>query len=626
MMMPNLRNFLWKFSVKQALIVFMLTCPVLVKGQDKAFNYKAVEGKIKKFIYSAPDSTHYYLEYALGQKTLPDSLRGNLLNIYGIYYMNMGKMDSSIVYYKKSLTALKNYPRIKSMALMNISVAYRNKGEYDASFQYLEEGLEISKKYGLKNNQANIYSNMASNYQFTLQYEKSIEYLIKGINLLKNEEDKSYLTGLRQKLANTYMKMENFTFAKDLYTECLASFKASNDIKNYSLTLINYAECVKHMGEFGNAKRALKEAIIQLGKVKNNPNLAVAYSKLANIAMLEKRNADAYKNYTASYKILLEENSLNVVVIAAEFMEFLNAGKKYEEALKIIESTKKAPIFKNANSEDMLRFEMAAAETYKNTNNEKEALAGLVNAVIAKDSISGTDNRDRVNELQAQFQNELQTEKSLALKARNNRLQKQRDARSKLTMLYLFASISLVIIVLMLLRSYWLKSRLKNEALKSLDAEKSLMEQQNLHEHQYATVQKQIIDEKQKELSSTALKMADYQNSINTIIDKCGSNASITDIKRELQELIKQKDYWKQFERRFKSLHPEFEDTLTKRFDRLTKNDIEFCSLLKLNLSNKEIASLLQISHESAITKKYRIKKKMEINDDAEFEKMLMEI
>ena len=89
---------------------------------------------------------------------------------------------------------------------------------------------------------------------------------------------------------------------------------------------------------------------------------------------------------------------------------------------------------------------------------------------------------------------------------------------------------------------------------------------------------------------------------------------------------MKQKDYWKQFEIRFNTLHPEFGNLLTSRFSKLTKNDVEFCSLLKLNLSNKEIASLLQISHESAITKKYRIKKKMGINDDAEFEKLLMEI
>ncbi|WP_413604871.1 helix-turn-helix transcriptional regulator [Flavobacterium rakeshii] len=45
-----------------------------------------------------------------------------------------------------------------------------------------------------------------------------------------------------------------------------------------------------------------------------------------------------------------------------------------------------------------------------------------------------------------------------------------------------------------------------------------------------------------------------------------------------------------------------------------------------MNLTNKEIASLLQISHESVITKKYRIKKKMNIQEDVDFEKVIMEI
>lgn len=121
--------------------------------------------------------------------------------------------------------------------------------------------------------------------------------------------------------------------------------------------------------------------------------------------------------------------------------------------------------------------------------------------------------------------------------------------------------------------------------------------------------------------------MANYQDSINTILGKCKTDEiNIAELKKELQQLLKQKDYWKQFETRFNSLHPEFEKTLSSKFPKLTKNDIEFCSLLKLNLTNKEIASLLQISHESTITKKYRIKKKMEINDDTEFEKLLLAI
>ncbi len=177
-------------------------------------------------------------------------------------------------------------------------------------------------------------------------------------------------------------------------------------------------------------------------------------------------------------------------------------------------------------------------------------------------------------------------------------------------------------------RWYWLRNKLQKEELKSIEAEKNLIQQQHLHEQELTNAQREIIEEKQRELTSTALRMANYQDSISEIIEKCESAnfTKVSDVKKELQHLMKQKDYWKQFETRFNSLHPEFSNVLTSRYSKLTKNDVEFCSLLKLNLSNKEIASLLQISHESAITKKYRIKKKMEINDDEEFEKILMAI
>ena len=77
-------------------------------AQESSFNYKAVEAKIKKYIFSSPDSTKHYIKYALAQKNLPDSLRGTVYNIYGIYYGNVGKTDSSIHYYKKAIGILKN--------------------------------------------------------------------------------------------------------------------------------------------------------------------------------------------------------------------------------------------------------------------------------------------------------------------------------------------------------------------------------------------------------------------------------------------------------------------------------------------------------------------------------------
>jgi len=48
----------------------------------------------------------------------------------------------------------------------------------------------------------------------------------------------------------------------------------------------------------------------------------------------------------------------------------------------------------------------------------------------------------------------------------------------------------------------------------------------------------------------------------------------------------------------------------------LTKKDIDFLILIKLNLSNKEIATLISISYESVISKRYLIRKKMNFTSD----------
>lgn len=52
-----------------------------------------------------------------------------------------------------------------------------------------------------------------------------------------------------------------------------------------------------------------------------------------------------------------------------------------------------------------------------------------------------------------------------------------------------------------------------------------------------------------------------------------------------------------------KSLHPE-----------LTSSDLKLCAYLRLNLTSKEIAPLLNISVKSVEIKRYRLRKKMNLD------------
>ena len=59
-----------------------------------------------------------------------------------------------------------------------------------------------------------------------------------------------------------------------------------------------------------------------------------------------------------------------------------------------------------------------------------------------------------------------------------------------------------------------------------------------------------------------------------------------------------------------------FKTNLIQLHPNLNKSDIELCSLLKLNLSNKEIAAHKNVTDDSIKIFKNRLKKKLNLNTD----------
>jgi tetratricopeptide (TPR) repeat protein/DNA-binding CsgD family transcriptional regulator len=597
-------------------------------GQSKSYNFKAAEINARQQLNSNPEKALAIIKKTLAQDDIHDTVYGKTYNLYGIYYGMTGKPDSTIYYMKKSIKYLEKYPKIKVKSLMNLAIGYRNKGEYTTSISLLNEAVAIQKK--LKNNDglATAYGELATNYNYMTNFERSVDYLLKAIDLYKSVNNRKDLYTVKQKLASTYLAKRNYKFAIDLYRECLTEFKASGLQQNYYITLLNLGDALTHTKQYSEAKKALTEAKTGLKTYGDEELIGICEFRIAELEAILGQKNQALASYKSAVNSLLKAKSVRVIGMGGTYISYLNKLNNSKEALAVIETIENSKKFKNANKEDQLSYQNAIAETYKATNNDREAIKAYQNTITIMDSIASAQKEIAVQEIQAKFQTELQREKNLALEANNKALQNQMKTEKMLMLLYVFISVAIIVLILLFLRGYWLKNRLQNEELKSIETEKDLIQQQQEHEQELINSQKEIIEEKQRELTSTALRMANYQDNITEIIEKCNANANlnINDIKKELQLLMKQKDYWKQFEIRFNTLHPEFGNVLTSRFPKLTKNDVEFCSLLKLNLSNKEIASLLQISHESAITKKYRIKKKMGINDDAEFEKLLMQI
>jgi len=512
--------------------------------------------------------------------------------------------------------------KVYFILLFATSISFGQKSDYDFNKPEKE-----SKKF-LDRSPDNAYSELAANYNYMQDYATAVDYLLKAIDVLKKEKNTQKVVALQQQLAKTYMAMGNYKFAIDLNRNCAAAFKKAGDLNNYYLTLIDLGESLTSTGNYAESELVLDDVLLGLKEYGNKEFKGITQAQLGTLSAKQGNYRAAKVFFMTALDNLISVKSERTTDIAGEYIELLNKTKNYTAALTIMNRVEALGLYNLANYESKLRYKNAAADVYNALGKSKEAVAAYNASLSLMDTISNIKQAAVTQQIQVKYQTEIQREKNLALAA-NNTLLTRAIVSEKIKMwVYSIAGIIIIMVILLILRQYLLKNKLQKEQLKTVETERSLIQQQYMHEQELISVQREVLDEKQRELTSTALRMASYQDNISDLIAKCDGKGitKISDAKIALQQLVKQQDYWKQFETRFNTLHPEFGATLNTRFAKLTKNDIDFCSLLKLNLSNKEIASLLQISHESVITKKYRIKKKMEINDDEAFEHILTEI
>lgn len=73
--------------------------------------------------------------------------------------------------------------------------------------------------------------------------------------------------------------------------------------------------------------------------------------------------------------------------------------------------------------------------------------------------------------------------------------------------------------------------------------------------------------------------------------------------------------------------HPNFMDILTRHTsEKLTPSDELLCMMIKLEYSNKEIASILSITTNSVITARYRLKKKLSLAPNLQIDEWIQGI
>ncbi|MFT5846755.1 MAG: ligand-binding sensor domain-containing protein/DNA-binding CsgD family transcriptional regulator [Psychroserpens sp.] len=140
---------------------------------------------------------------------------------------------------------------------------------------------------------------------------------------------------------------------------------------------------------------------------------------------------------------------------------------------------------------------------------------------------------------------------------------------------------------------------------------------------------RQDIDNKNRELAISTMsliKKNEFLNSIKEELKNANKTEGLNPVIKIIDKNLNNTDDWKFFEEAFNNADKDFLKKVKAKHGSLTPNDLKLCAYLRLNLSSKEIAPLLNISPKSVEVKRYRLRKKMSLPHEASLTNYILEI
>jgi ligand-binding sensor domain-containing protein/DNA-binding CsgD family transcriptional regulator len=200
-----------------------------------------------------------------------------------------------------------------------------------------------------------------------------------------------------------------------------------------------------------------------------------------------------------------------------------------------------------------------------------------------------------------------------------------------------------VLLVLLFRYLYGLKLRADQRRIQQdMEREKQeALRQEALH-HEQRIVKlkneqlKSELASKSRELANSALSIVaknellqNIQQELLQLKDTAGKKLPDEQLRRIRKVITESRsdDYdWNLFENSFNEAHENYFKKLKAGHPELTPNDLKLCAYLRMNMSSKEMASLLNITVRGVEIRRYRLRKKLNLNHEKNLAEFLMEL
>jgi tetratricopeptide (TPR) repeat protein len=527
-------------------------------------------------------------------------------------YLKDADPDRALYYSRQALSLANQLQSVESCAISNkvMGEIFEVKHVYQPSINYYLISIKHFKSLGDHLELARLYNKLGHIYVSNhFDYEQGMEHFNKALEHAAHVSAEKEKANALNAIGGIYYYRLDYANAYHYFQEALKIRKQIGDEIEIAASLNNVGEIYRLNGDFEKALDHYNQAIQINEKFHHHKNLAVNYLNKGLIASEMEDVTQAKMFFEKSVSLNYQaQDTIAMIKSMTEFGNYFNKFGNSDKAIAMFIDVKQLSEIAQL-VEGQRDADHGLSIAYEQKGNINKAFEHFRSFTHLKDSLFNRSKADQLDELHTRFSLDIK-EKELEIKDNQIALLKREKEIFRFRQLFLLLSLIVLVIIAILFYSRLQLKHKKNRIL--LEKEAALSKARHeLAEHELR------------------LKTNDLTNFALHLIEK---NKFLFELKKELKKLrstpfdereerIKelsinvqqninlQKDL-EEFQQNIDQVNAAFFEKLKTRYPNLTKNEINLCAMLRMNLSSKEIASLNNISIRAVEMGRYRLRKK----------------
>lgn len=505
-------------------------------------------------------------------------------------------------------------------ATLNMSAVAELSTEYpDSAYTLLKTRIAKARQEQNRIDEAMCLQQMGQVLYHEGNYTAAIDRLLEAQKIFSEEKQSRHLAQTLNYLGNIYYYNKQPQQAMAEFNEALALFRKLNDDRGIAESYGEIGHIYEKKMVYDSAYQFQQLAMSHLLHSGDSASLAKIYENIGSIMEDQARYDSSLYYYQRSLKLNEQfHNSIAQIEIINNLGDIYRKTGQYAVGLEY--SRRAVTMSKELNE----KYQLSSAyrdmgRTYGLMKQYDSAYYYTELARVSFKEVYDTENTKEIALIQVLFDTEKKNAEIIKL-----------NGEKKVNVIIIAASVIIFLLLLLLAVLIYLRQKLKIKTEQEIRAtqqqvyetENGLLEAELKNKQLQETNLKQQLDIKSKELSSHLLHLIQKNEVLETM--KTDLNELLKDDKRDHKKQLKQvvhkinisvsqDTYWGEFRTIFEQVHESFFDKVRAVCPDLTPNDLRLIALLKMNLSSSDITTLLGISPDSLRVIRYRLRKKLKL-------------